>query len=405
MRRHAMGYALAAALITSGGCVSVSTKLASVREDLTDVVHVDVTALAGFGYVNAGPALVGAYVTGGMEGHGGDRLEVGLGGIRDERIDGFCVGLGYPMVWHSLQSRSRLGYGASGPAWGSLGADVGLFLGLGGRVDVVEFADLCTGLVGYDLLKDDFTTDENTVAILSKNNQKRRFDMAYARGFKKGVADFATDLERGETCMFGEINWQEHCNVDRETGLYLRDSATDTRCYPQRQGSDADYCKGYAKGVADGYNGELRKRLSNGGFASGSYSPWKDYVFCENADFATRWKRVGSVDADNALNLRAGGVTGTLRLKKYRPTCTDTIKTVTGIALQRGWHESVLDQPVLFEVVSLEVFVGPDNAALIAVRMKGYDATTHAGRTSIVVYDVKRLLKLRTLEEPGFPAP
>ena len=138
------------------GCAS-SGYLTDRRRDLTDVVHLDGTALSGGLAVNLGPAIIGAHDIGLPIGDGsGERLKLGLGGAEEISSKGPCWGVGIPFGRYREERRSTVGnHECAAPAWGSLGFDLGFLYGVGVRGDVVELLDFFLGWANIDLLRDD----------------------------------------------------------------------------------------------------------------------------------------------------------------------------------------------------------------------------------------------------------
>ena len=122
------------------GCACVKPYFIDRAHDLTDVAHVEVNAMSLGAAVNVGPAILGWNEISGPD--GGQRYMLGLGGYRWIRADGQYSGVIYPLskVGHD-ESRSETGYSSVHPTWGSVGFDVGLVVGLGARVDIVELID------------------------------------------------------------------------------------------------------------------------------------------------------------------------------------------------------------------------------------------------------------------------
>ena len=129
-------------------------------EDLTEVANVNVSAIsAGLG-VNAGPAIAGFYLTGGIFQNHGNRIKLGLGGIIEERDGGEYWGVGIPLSWSKNYDYQDNIYKKYSPAWGSVGFDLGFLFGIGARVDFVEAVDFVLGIFTIDILSDDEFEDE-----------------------------------------------------------------------------------------------------------------------------------------------------------------------------------------------------------------------------------------------------
>lgn len=128
-------------------------------DDLTEAAHVDLASSFAFGALaNVGPALLGFHQLAGLE--YGERLQLGLGGVVPLRTanDSVAAGLGVPLAWarpETDRGEPLSGYRSRHPGYGSLGVDLGLLVGFGARVDLVELADFLAGIFGADLLGDD----------------------------------------------------------------------------------------------------------------------------------------------------------------------------------------------------------------------------------------------------------
>ncbi|MEK7270447.1 MAG: hypothetical protein AAB215_05825 [Planctomycetota bacterium] len=152
-------------LLLTAGCASEGY-FGDRMQDLTDVAHVDVTGLSVGVAANVGPVGLGAFDMLRLSDSlpGGARVKIGLGGVylaRSFGTPGLYVGLLFPII-HNLGDTKRdvsdhAGdwYGRTYPAWGSVGADVGVGLGLGARVDPIELADFLLGFGLIDLANDD----------------------------------------------------------------------------------------------------------------------------------------------------------------------------------------------------------------------------------------------------------
>ncbi len=94
------------------------------------------------------------------------RYRLGLGGLQELRLGYRASGLIWP-IEHFKVARRQYGDLDSGwlrkghyywrrlPAWGSVGGSIGIFLGVGVHVDVVELADFVSGFFGGDIAHDD----------------------------------------------------------------------------------------------------------------------------------------------------------------------------------------------------------------------------------------------------------
>lgn len=160
------------ALSALSGCSTPAGRYVSNRlDDLTDVAHVDATVLRIGLLCNVGPLILGRVVC-------GDAyvptvsLRAGLGGVQFVRTTGEAGGFIVPTSHYDVsrwslyawgdrpaseagEARPGSSYYGKGPAWGSVGLEVALIVGLGARVDVVECADFLLGLFAVDLVGDD----------------------------------------------------------------------------------------------------------------------------------------------------------------------------------------------------------------------------------------------------------
>jgi hypothetical protein len=131
--------------------------------DLNDVAHVDLTVNSCGVLANVGPVMVGYKGPISRMPHGKRAILVGRLGllvIDGTAEQGEAYGLLVPLsrlrVLRSFASGGGgKGYGARSPGWGSVGLDVGLFIGLGAHADVVELADFVSGFFGADICEDD----------------------------------------------------------------------------------------------------------------------------------------------------------------------------------------------------------------------------------------------------------
>ena len=103
-----------------------------------------------------------------QNGGGKNRTKLGLGGIQQTEANGGIHGLGFPLA--EEDARSGWGYAKTKPAYGSIGVDVGAYIGIGARVDIVEFFDFLLGFAGVDFIKD----DENSTTPEEKKERDRK---------------------------------------------------------------------------------------------------------------------------------------------------------------------------------------------------------------------------------------
>jgi len=143
--------------------------------DLSDILHIDATAVAAGAVLNAGPAVVGTMGVTAPDGDG-MRVGIGLGGPRKEiRTSGMCGGAVWPISKLRERNRSLAGYGRDAPGWGSIGGDIGIAWAVGLRFDVVEFVDFLVGFTGQDVVEDDDTTANRLFEISETEPAKKRF--------------------------------------------------------------------------------------------------------------------------------------------------------------------------------------------------------------------------------------
>jgi hypothetical protein len=131
--------------------------------DMIDVAHVDLTVNSAGLLANVGPVMVGYKAPMTRIPHGQRAILIGRLGL--SVIDGMAEqGAAYGVVVPLSRLRVRRtfasggggkGYGARSPGWGSIGVDLGLFIGVGAHADVVELADFVSGFFGADICKDD----------------------------------------------------------------------------------------------------------------------------------------------------------------------------------------------------------------------------------------------------------
>jgi hypothetical protein len=170
MTRSPHALVVAAGMVLVLVCSGCTSGYAANRlSDLTDVACIDVD-LNSYGLlVNAGPFILGARSM--MDIPDGPlqpayRYRLGLGGLQSLRLGYRAIGIILPIEQFQVDRR-RYGDLDSGwlrdggyyweylPAWGSFGGSIGIFLGVGAHVDVVELADFVSGFFGADIVHDD----------------------------------------------------------------------------------------------------------------------------------------------------------------------------------------------------------------------------------------------------------
>jgi hypothetical protein len=182
MKRTPRALRMAAAailMVVCLGCGGMSNYTANRLSDLTDVACIDVD-LNSYGLLaNAGPLMLGARSMMDIPDGPAYRYRLGLGGLQRLRLGYRASGLIWP-IEHLRVFRRQYGdldsgwprprqygdpdsgwFGKGGyywddlPAWGSFGGSIGIFLGVGVHVDVVELADFALGFFGADIVRDD----------------------------------------------------------------------------------------------------------------------------------------------------------------------------------------------------------------------------------------------------------
>ena len=132
-------------LLSTAGCTSTRDRL----NDLTDVVHVHYSAASGGVLLNLGPAQFGFFGI-----HGGFGA-LGLGGVRGYGLAGDASGFLIPFHVATYDEDGGGHYSSKWPGWGSVGLELAAFVGIGVRLDIVEFADFVVGFAGLDFAGDD----------------------------------------------------------------------------------------------------------------------------------------------------------------------------------------------------------------------------------------------------------
>ncbi len=127
--------------------------------DFTDFAHIDLNIMGGVAACYAGPFVLGAMA---FDYDMGCRYILGLGGIQKIKFNETSINSGIIFPFNRLKEkgRSEIGYNNNSPPWGAIGFDFGVILGIGFRIDFVEFADFVSGLFYFDFLKDDLFEKE-----------------------------------------------------------------------------------------------------------------------------------------------------------------------------------------------------------------------------------------------------
>ena len=156
-------------LLALAGCTwsgpAASRYIGARLHDLIDVAHVDLTLNSCGLLANAGPIMLGYKAPLSRRFPRGQHA-ISVGRIGYALVDvtleqgeayGFLVPLSRLRVRRggAPSGAGGKGYGGKVPGWGSVGFDVGFFLGVGAHADVVELLDFVTGFFGADISKDD----------------------------------------------------------------------------------------------------------------------------------------------------------------------------------------------------------------------------------------------------------
>jgi len=141
------------------GCAapdSVGGYFSARRHDLIDVVHVDFSVMNFGAVAYAAPFTVGLdYLSGFKAREPASVLQIGLGGPRIEETSGLAGGLLMLQVQWDGQRPFIGPRPRPRPSGFAVGANVGLFLGVGAEADVLEVLDFIAGLFCLDMLGDD----------------------------------------------------------------------------------------------------------------------------------------------------------------------------------------------------------------------------------------------------------
>lgn len=142
--------------LSNAGCLYMENR----GKDLTEAANIKISILSvGLG-VNAGPFIAGYHKNEGIMGGAGVGIKFGLGGMYYEKIRGAYSGIVIPLSHSKLERNKEKEY-CNNPGWGSAGFDLGYIIGLGTRVDVIEFIDFLGGIFLIDILKDDSSDLQN----------------------------------------------------------------------------------------------------------------------------------------------------------------------------------------------------------------------------------------------------
>lgn len=153
----ALAVALAAAFVA--GCVSPTSfngYLEDRRQDLIDVVHVDVSTVNVGAVAYVGPFMLGLDTQKGLApGERTATVQIGLGGARFDGRDGTAFGIIFPTTrWD--EDRPFLGRRPKkSPGLLAVGVNAGVIFGVGAEADVLELLDFVAGLFCLDLVGDD----------------------------------------------------------------------------------------------------------------------------------------------------------------------------------------------------------------------------------------------------------
>ena len=159
-----MLYVLAVLLAVpcAGGCAiptSIDGYVENRRQDLIDVVHVDLSAANVGTVAYAGPFVVGLnYITGLGGRDAPSSLQIGLGGPRMLARRGLAAGLLVPASHWNGDKPVTGGRPKRSPSGTSVGASAGLLAGVGAEADILELFDFAFGVVCIDIAGDDRDT-------------------------------------------------------------------------------------------------------------------------------------------------------------------------------------------------------------------------------------------------------
>jgi len=158
-RRALFVLAIILAILCVDGCAvpnSVGGYLENRRQDLIDVLHVDLGAVNVGAVAYAGPFLLGMdYQTGIRSREQSSTLQVGLGGPRILGRRGLASGLLWPASkWD--EDKPLIGPRPKrGPSGFSVGLSAGMVGGVGAEADALEAIDFVAGLACLDFAEDD----------------------------------------------------------------------------------------------------------------------------------------------------------------------------------------------------------------------------------------------------------
>ena len=129
--------------------------------DFTDILYLEHTPASYGAILNAGPIVLGYHQSGFLK-HG-KLTKVGLGGAYSYAIEGEAYGFVIPFALEDYWSTSRTSYNTVYPNLGSIGFNFSYmwFFSMGIKVDVIEAVDFASGLIGIDIMGDDFSDDKS----------------------------------------------------------------------------------------------------------------------------------------------------------------------------------------------------------------------------------------------------
>lgn len=157
MKTRACVFALL--LACAAGCAIPSSPLGYLenrRQDLIDVVHVDMGAVNIGAVAYVGPFLAGInYQTGTATRTQSDTIQIGLGGPRVLGRKGLAAGVLWPASRWNGQSEIFGPRPKRAPSGLAVGLAAGVGAGIGAEADVLEAADFALGLLCIDICEDD----------------------------------------------------------------------------------------------------------------------------------------------------------------------------------------------------------------------------------------------------------
>ena len=146
-------FALIISSILFSGCSTTNWK--SRKADLTDSVEVHLDGVTVGSTLNVSVLSIGYYEVSNYWGNPyGQRTKYGFGGREQVNIKGIsCL---TPLKERKTGRKSGWGYAYDVPPFAAVGADCGLILGVGAKVDALEFFDFILGFTTLDILSDDY---------------------------------------------------------------------------------------------------------------------------------------------------------------------------------------------------------------------------------------------------------